>query len=140
MVDDGQRARDGVDEVDAHEQRGAVGGGHEGHEAAADHAGDAAEREPGEAVGGVADAEADDQGGGDGDDAAGHVEEGRALGGEAEALDEGGGVGCDDAAGDGDLGGGRVSWGLSRKCGWGRWTYADGADCHEPELDICEDF
>lgn len=68
-VDDDQCPRDSVDKIDTGEERGAVGfgRGHERHQGAADHAGDAAECEPGPAVGGSSDAVAYEEGGDYGD-------------------------------------------------------------------------
>lgn len=103
VVKDGEGRDDGVDEVDASEDAGAVGRGHEGHEAAADDGGDDAHDDPQPAVGLDTDAVADEQREEDADDARGHVHESGLLGCEAEALDEGGRVGGDDTAGDGEL-------------------------------------
>ena len=64
----------------------------EGEKGAAEDAGDATEDQPGPAVGGMADAVADDEGAGDGDETGGGVEEGGVGGREAEVSDEGGGV------------------------------------------------
>lgn len=83
----GRGGDDGVDEVDADEHAGAVALGQEGHERAADDTRDAAHEDPGPAVGGLADAEADEEGEDDADQAGGRVEEGGDGAGEAEGGD-----------------------------------------------------
>lgn len=103
LVQNDQRGRDGVDEVDASEQSGAVAGRCKGQEPAAQDARYAAGDEPGPAVGAEADAVADSEDADDGDETAGHIEESGDLGCVAECLDDGRGVGRNDAARNGDL-------------------------------------
>ncbi len=103
LVEDDQRGRDGVDEVDASEQSGAVAARREGQEPAAEDAGHATGDEPGPAVGLEPHAVADGQDADDGDHAAGHVQQGGDLGCVAEGLNDGSRVRGNDTAGDGDL-------------------------------------
>lgn len=103
LVDDGEGTGDGVDEIDTSKETCTVLGGEEGHQTATNHTRNTAESEPGPTVFSVADAVTNNQGGDDGDNTAGHVEEGSAVRAEAEALDESRGVGGDHTRGDRNL-------------------------------------
>ena len=75
VIDDRQTGSDRVDEIYACEDAGPIVNGYEGHQGAADDAGDEDGDDPGPSVGGVADAVACDDGGADGDDTGGRVEQ-----------------------------------------------------------------
>lgn len=87
LVDDGEGGDDCVDEVDPDQDTGFVALGQEGEQGAADDAGNGAEDVPGPAVGGFADAEANEEGEEDANDAPWGVEEGGDGACEAEAGD-----------------------------------------------------